>query len=213
MKKLLAVLIAIVSFGHISVNAQNIMNYNVQELEFTPAADPELDWSQFDEKQIKAILGKKGLVLESKVEEMPCLSVCELPINMKTDDFIVALKMLPESVDDDKPFGIVYDYRNDANYKMLLILKKSFQLVECDKGETSVVKKGMYKGKDKEFTLSLTRNKNKLYFGINGIDLTSQLNSNLEYPSFGFVIASKGKLTGKSLAYKRISPKEVEEEN
>lgn len=189
------------------------MSFDVRELEFTPVSDPELDWSQYEEKQIKAVLGKKGLELESKEDGMACISVCELPINMQSEDFVVALKMTPESVDDKKPFGIVYDYKNDANYKMLLILKKGFQLIECEKGECSVIKKGMYKGKDKEFILSITRNKNKLYFGINGINLTSQLNSNLEYPVFGFVIASKGKLIGKSLAFKKISPKETEEDN
>lgn len=213
MNRITILLIAVLFFGYSNVTAQNIMNYDVRELEYTPVSDPEFDWSQYEEKQIKAVLGKKGLELESKAEGMPCLSVCELPINMKSEDFVVALKMSPESVDDKKPFGIVYDYKNDANYKMLLILKKGFQLLECEKGEISVVKKGMYKGKDKEFTLSITRNKNKLYFGINGINLTSQLNSNLEYPVFGFVIASKGKLIGKSLAFKKISPKETEEDN
>lgn len=212
MNRLLALLLAIVCFGCSHMTAQNIMNYDVRELEYIPVSDPELDWSQYDEKQIKAILGKKGLELESKVEGVPCLSVCELPINMKSEDFIVALKMSPESVDDKKPFGIIYDYKNDANYKMLLILKKGFQMIECEKGECSVIKKGVYKGKDKEFTISLTRNKNKLYFGINGINLTSQLNSNLEYPVFGFVIATKGKLVGKSLAFKKVRPKETEKE-
>lgn len=213
MNRFLSLLIAILGFGYLQMNAQNIMNYDVRELEYIPVSDPELDWSQFDEKQIKAILGNKGLELESKVEGMSCFSVCELPINMQSEDFVVALKMLPESVDDKKPFGIVYDYKNDANYKMLLILKRGFQLIECEKGELSVIKKGMYKGKGKEFTLSIARNKNKLYFGINGINLTSQLNSNLEYPVFGFVIASKGKLVGKSLAFKKTSPKETEEDN
>lgn len=211
MKRLLALLITILSFGHTYISAQNIMNYDVRELEYTPVSDIKLDWSQYKEKQIKAVLGKKGLELESKTVGIPCISVCELPINMKSEDFIVALKMSPEAVDDKKPFGIIYDYKDDANYKMLLILKKGFQLIECEKRELSVIKKGLYKGKDKEFTLSITRNKNKLHFGINGINLISQLNSNLEYPVFGFVIASKGKLIGKSLAFKKTSPKETEE--
>lgn len=213
MNKILTILLAILCLGYSHTTAQNIMSYDIKELEFTPVSDPEFDWSQYQEKQIKAILGKKGLELESKEDGKTCISVCELPINMQTEDFIVALKMTPETVDDKKPFGIVYDYKNDANYKMLLILKKGYQLVDCEKGELSIIKKGLYKGKDKEFTLSITRNKNKLLFGINGINLTSQLNSNLEYPVFGFVIASKGKLTGTSLAYKKISPKETEEDN
>jgi len=212
MKSIIIALLAITAgFGCLTVSAQDIRDYDVAELEYIPASDPELDWSQFEEKQTKAVLGKKGLELESKSNDVACASVCELPINMASDDFIVALKMVPESVDDKKPFGIVYDYKNDANYKMLLVLKKGFQIIECEKGDCFVVKKGLYKGKGKEFTISITRNKNKLHFGINGINLTAQLNSKLEYPVFGFVIASKGKLVGKSLAYKKISPKDKEE--
>jgi len=200
------------AFGPFVAAAQSITSFDVSEMEYIPVSDPDFDWSQFEEKTIKAIIGKKGLELESRVNDVPCLSVCELPINVKSDDFIVSLKMIPQSVDDSKPFGIVYDYKNDANYKMLVIKKKGFQLIETEKGVPSIVKKGLYKGKGKEFTISITRNKNKLFFGINGINLTSQLNAQLENPVFGFVITSKGKLVGKSIAYKKFQSRETEEE-
>ncbi len=192
--------------------AQNITSYDVNDLEYAPVSAPDFDWFQFEEKQAKAIIGKKGLELESKVDGMPCFSVCELPINMESEDFLVALKMVPGSVDDKKPFGMVYDYQNDANFKMLLILKKGYQIVECEKGNRAVVKKGLYKGKDKEFTVSIIRDQNKVHFGINGLNLTTMLNANLKYPVFGFVISTKGKLLGKSIAYKKVAAKEHEED-
>jgi len=212
MKNLILLIAVCLGIAGNVATAQDITSHDVLDLEFTPVSDPDFDWFQFEEKQAKAVIGKNGLELESKEDDVPCISVCELPINMESDDFLVALKMIPGSIDDKKPFGVVYDYKNDANFKMLLILKKGYQIVECEDGNRAVVKKGLYKGKDKEFIISIMRNKNKVHFGINNINLTTQLNANLKYPTFGFVITTKGKLIGKSIAYKKVTPKDHEED-
>jgi len=214
MKKLSSILLVFLFVVCGRVSAQetaDISKYDVADLEFRSVCDTEYEWSQFDEKKSKAIIEKERLTIESKDDGQISYSVCEVPVNMRSDDFLVALKMSPESIDDKKPFGLIYDFKNDANFKAIVFLKKSFQIIECTDNEKYVVKKGLYKGKGKDFIISIMRKNNKLTFTLNDMYLTSQSNSELNYPVFGFVILNKGKLYGKEIALKKVHAKDSEE--
>lgn len=171
-------------------------------------SDPEFEWMQFDEKTGKAMLTKKGLELESKKDGSLIFSCCDLPVNVVDDDFSVIFSMNPDGFSDDKPFGIVYDYENDRNFKALLIFKKGFQLVEMAKGEMSVSRKGVYKAKNKKSMLiGITKENGKLVFSINSLPLATLKKVDLTNSSFGFIVGNKAKLTCNYLAY-AIAPRD-----
>lgn len=171
-------------------------------------SDPEFEWMQFDEKAGKAMLTKKGLELESKKDNNLIFSCCDLPLNVIDDDFSVIFSMNPDGFSDEKPFGIVYDYENDRNFKALLVFKKGFQLVEMAKGELSISRKGVYKAKNKKTMLiGITKENGKLTFTINGLQLATLKKVDIANPSFGFIVGNKAKLTCNYLVY-AIAPRE-----
>lgn len=175
--------------------------------------DPELDWQQYDEKTGKALVTKKGLELESKKEDYYCLTFAELPINVEDDNFTVGFQMIPGDISDDKPFGIVFNYGDESDYYMLLILKNSLKVMNVKDGKMSVVKKGIYKRKNKSkmMTVTMTRDYNKLAFAIDGLEMMKIKCPKLEYPNFGFAVAPKAKMICINIAYQIEERKDTEE--
>lgn len=185
----------------------------IEKIDLVSCTDPEWDWSQYDEKTGKALVTKKGLELESK-KDAYCLTYCELPIGMTDDNFAVRFVMSPSEISDDKPFGIVYDVENESNYRMLLVMKKSFQVLTVKGGEAAVAKKGVYKSKNKskQTEIDLVREKDKIYFFINGLELLKMSSPKMENPMFGFVVAPKAKMICESFGFKRHTPQTEDEE-
>lgn len=185
----------------------------IENIELISCSDPEWDWSQYDEKVGKALVTKKGLELESKKDEY-CLTYCELPIGMADDNFAVRFLMSPSEISDDKPFGIVYDVENESNYRMLLVMKKSFQVLTVKSGEIAVAKKGVYKSKSKskQTEIDLVREKGKIYFFINGLELLKMNSPKMGNPIFGFVVAPKSKMICESFGFRKYTPQDGNEE-
>lgn len=173
-----------------------------------PCTDPEFDWQQYDEKTGKALVTKNGLELESKKDDVYCMSFCELPIDMRGDDFSVKYLILPDKISDDKPFGVVYDVESDSNYRMLLIMKKSFQLINVSDGKMSVVKKGIYKTPNKfgVIFLEMSRKKDKLRFYINGLEMLKIKSPEMSNPNFGFIVAPKTRICGLAIGFDKSAP-------
>ncbi|MBD5255391.1 MAG: hypothetical protein HDS53_04885 [Barnesiella sp.] len=170
--------------------------------------DPEFDWQQYNDKTGKALVSKNFLELESKKDDLYCMSFCELPIDMRSDDFSVKLMMTPVKFSDNNPIGIVYDVESESNYRMLLLMKKSFQLVNVSDGKMSIVKKGLYKMPDKSklILLDITRQKGKLIFSINGLEMIRTSSPEMKNPNFGFAVGPKAKLLGFGIGYEKVSP-------
>lgn len=184
----------------IFISAQNGLKLK----EGTPVSvsDPQLEWSQYDEKEARAILTSKGLEIESKKDGRFAYSICELPMNMDVDDFRVDFVMTPSNIDDKHLFGFVFDFENENNFSAVLLGKKNFQIVRFEKGEGSVVHKGMYKlNSKKNIPLALERRGDKIAVAVNDLPLTFRKYKKIENPVFGFIIMDKGKLTGNTIAW------------
>lgn len=184
----------------IFISAQNGLKLK----EGTPVSvsDPQLEWSQYEEKDGKAILTGKGLLLECKKDGFAAFSVCELPLNLDVDDFRVDFTLTPESIDDNHPYGVIFDFGNNKNYNAVVFGKKNYQILNVEKGETSVVYKGMYKLKNKKnIVVSLERVGDRIEVAVESLPLTARKLRKMENPSFGFIVMNKGKLTGHSIAW------------
>lgn len=221
MKKLIMLAIALASVT--AVNAQKIsanvskaterIEKLLEKIELTPCIDPEYDWQQYDEKNGKAKMEKKFLLLESKKDDAFCGTFCELPIAMKHDDFIVRLQMAAK-ISDDKGVGIIFDVEDDANYRMLLLMKKSYQLINIKDGKQLVAKKGVFKIKTNEIVdLAISRYKEKLHFLLNGQEFFVTKSPEMENPTFGFVAPPKTKIACMGIGYWKENPADTEEEN
>lgn len=114
-------------------------------LKFVGVDDPSYMWTQLDEKYGKAVLKNNKLMLESKNDKMPVISCTEFLVNPKEEDFIAEFVFKPLDWDDKKTIGIVFDYKNERNYSLITLSKKNFVYQVCEKGEMSVVKRGVYK--------------------------------------------------------------------
>ncbi len=172
------------------------------EVELISMSDPEYEWMQYDEKEGKALLKKDGIELESKKDNGYAATYCEFSMNPVDTDFVVTFNMKPGSVDNDKAFGIVYDVENDITYKAVVLTKKGFQILSVEDGKASVLRKGIYKVKSKDFNLTMLMKRKKLTFYINGLPLATIKNAEIKNPQFGFVTSNKGKLLCKSFGYK-----------
>lgn len=191
----------------------NITVDDFEVIELTGCNDPTYDWQQYDEKTGKALVTKKGLELESKKDDVYSMTFCELPISVKDDNYVVRFEMTPNEISDDKPFGVVYDVEDENNYRMLLIMKKSFRLMSVKDGKISVVKKGLYKLKDKskKLDVNMLKLKDHLYFFVDGLEIYKSKCPEMENPNFGFVVSPKVKMVCNNIGFIKETPDDEEE--
>lgn len=186
------------------------------EIEFISMTDPEYEWMQYEEKNGKAILKKDCIELESKKDNFHSVTYCEFPMNTENNDFVISFNMKPDALDDNKPFGVVYDVENDKTFKAIILMKKAYQIIELNDGKISVLRKGLYKAKSKDFNITMQMKYKKLTFYVNGLPMTTIKNAVVKNPIFGFLTMNKGKLTCKSFGYKvtnRVTDEEGDADN
>lgn len=205
-------------------------NMKAQDLSFKAASvnDPMYEWSQYDEKDMKAVLTKDNtLELENKNPTMVALAFMELPISLNDDDFTVNLLMGKASIKSDGTFGIIFNYKNDRNYTMLKFNEKQMTIYDCESGNLAVIKKVIYKinnfndefiKSDLEYKsdknnilVSIERKNGKLQFYINGLYICSLKNYEIKYPTFGFASFGKNKLSIYGLEFAKGDSMETEE--
>ena len=208
------ILTFILSVVSLMVSAQ-YSSKGTYELQYVPTNDPQYLWSQFKEKKTSAVIDKEKLRLESKQEEQSVISYAEFDFNPETQDFIFEYVFKPSEINDEMPFGIIFDLKNEDNYSLITFAKKSFLYQVCEKGEFSVVKRGTYKRssnkrlfedeeykeelkailKDKDvFDVTIVKEQGKLILLVNNVEIASFKNVNITYPNMGFYIGSKMKL-------------------
>lgn len=184
--------------------SNNIEDYDVLQMEFLPVYDPIFEWNEFKDKKSKSYIAKEGLVLENKQKDKPCCSTCELPINVENDDFLFAMKIKAKDIDNDKPFGLVFDYVNTDNYMMFLIREKEIEICEWNGKNISLRRRPYKMKKGKEIILSIMKKKHTLSFGVNGVYFGTLKNRTLKNPTFGLVVLGENKIAATGLAYKKI---------
>ena len=199
------------------------------DIRFKPVAvsDPMYEWMQYDENDMSCKLKKDALVMENKSEKLMAYTFTEIPVNVAEEDFVVSMAMLPSEISDDKPVGVIFNYRNEKNYDMMTLGEKNFYVSECIGGEKALIVKGLYKilpfgsdmlecelgvkGDKKTVVLTLKKDGGKLNILVNGLPMCSVKNKKLEYPTFGFIVGNKGKLVVYGLEYGRVIADETEE--
>lgn len=186
----------------------------IEKVELRDCSDPELDWSQYDEKYGKALVTKKGFELKSEKGGTYCMTYFEADnLNVESEDFIVRFVMTPKKISDNNPFGIVYDVENEDNYKVLLLFGKKFQRIKMSNGKAIVEKKDIYKltSKSKTVEVDLVYEKGKLYFFINKLELNVLKNPVLKNPTFGFIVGPKSKMMCDKIGLKKFARPESNE--
>lgn len=223
MRRLILSLVLAVS-ALVSIAQINI--HGTYELKYVPIADPEYLWTQYEEKNEKVILDKNVLRLEAKQEGLKVISCAEFFLNTETEDFIFEFVFKPSEVNDKNNFGIVFDYKNENNFSLITFNKKGYMYSTCEKGELSVVKRGVYKLSprkkiiaDEEYAEELRailKNKNvydvtlvqqqgKLFLLVNDVEIMSLKNVKITSPNMGFYVGSKMKLDAYCVLYSTIS--------
>lgn len=195
------------------------------ELKYAPVNDPEYFWTQFKEKKASVVVDKDKLRLESKKEGLSVVSCAEFDINTEEEDFIFEYVFKPSEVDDNKPFGIVFDYKNENNYSLITFAEKGFMYQVCEKGEFSVVKRGTYKMssrkkdfqdeeysselksilKDKDvFDVTIVKQQGKFYLLVNDLEVARFKNVNITSSNMGFYIGTEMKLDAYCVLFSSI---------
>ncbi len=195
------------------------------ELKYAPVNDPEYFWTQFKEKKASVVVDKDKLRLESKKEGLSVVSCAEFDINTEAEDFIFEYVFKPSEVDDNKPFGIVFDYKNENNYSLITFAEKGFMYQVCEKGEFSVVKRGTYKMssrkkdfqdeeysselksilKDKDvFDVTIVKQQGKFYLLVNDLEVARFKNVNITSSNMGFYIGTEMKLDAYCVLFSSI---------
>lgn len=214
------------SFFSIFAFAQFQLKSNgAYSMKYMSVSDPDLYWSQFDDKGNKAILGDNMLLVESKKEEQ-AISCAEFFFNPAEDDFIAEFLFQPSGVKDDKSFGIVFDYKNEKNFSLVSFTKKGFIYQVCEKGDFSIIRRGMYKlvprkkkietaenanllnailSNNKVFDVTIIKEQGQLYLLLNDVEIARLKNVKIASPNMGFFVENKMKITAYAVGFTTIS--------
>lgn len=195
------------------------------ELKYVPTIDPQYYWTQFKEKKASVVVDKHKLQLESKEEGKSVITYAEFDFNPETQDFIFEYVFKPSELDDDMPFGIVFDLKNEDNYSLITFSKKGFLYQVCEKGEFSIVRRGTYKRasnkrlfedeeyaeelksilKDKDmFDVTIVKEQGKFFLLVNNVEIATFKNIKISNPNMGFYIGTKMKLDAYCVLYSPI---------
>lgn len=201
-------------------------------LKFMEVADPELQWNLYEEKEAKCVLDKQKLILESKKEKQTVVSCSEFSLNPEEEDFFAEFIFKPSELKDVPSFGIAFDYENENSFSAILFGKKGYAYGICEKGEFSIIKRGMYKLasrkkevsdeeyatalneilKDKKmFDVSLVQSRGRLYFLVNDVEIAGFNNVKITNPNMGFVVEGKQKIEAYAILFSTISYEDEDE--
>ncbi|MCH5347272.1 MAG: hypothetical protein J1E63_09190 [Muribaculaceae bacterium] len=156
--------------------------------------DPDFEWTQYKEKDCSAVIGKYGLMIESKKDNGIVGSTTEVSINPEVDSFTFGM-MLTGKVAKDKGIGLLFDYANNKNYKCIMFTKDHFVYYTVEGGEKSIVKQGLIKtGKDGLLLPIITRKHGQTIVYLNGQEVTKLKNFKFTEPVFGVAVQGKNKV-------------------
>lgn len=173
-----------------------------QEMKITPVDDPAYEWSQFENKNGKALMKQGALILESKDDKENAASVVELDQDPASNfGFGVVMSAKPE---ENSEVGLVFDYKDNRNYKAILFSKKSFEYVTVSGGELSVVKQGLVKPGKEIVLIQMRRNGDKVDVYLNGMEVTTLKRVDIETTNFGVVVNGKNKALVRGFYYKSL---------
>lgn len=173
-----------------------------QELKITPVDDPAYEWSQFDDKKGKAIMKQGMLLIESKDDKGSVASVVELDQDPAANfAFLVVLSAKPE---ENAEVGVVFDYKDNRNFKAILFSKKNFVYETVNGGEVSIVKQGFVKPGKEISVIQMDRNGDKVDVYLNGMDVTTLKRVDIETTNFGVVVTGKYKASVRGFYYKSL---------
>lgn len=193
------------------------------------------EWTEFDEKEGKAIIKGEYIEIESRADDYYAASYAELPVNLSDAGFVVNADLLPASIDDKHMFGMMFDVKGNSRFQAILFNKKQYYVISCDKGEMTVDKKGLYKvqknpkiiqfggfqhigeitplvDNSKLMSVTMVYDHGTATFFLNGLEITSVKNAQIEYPAFGFFTDGKSKLKGYGFTYSLLMSDDDEEE-
>lgn len=201
-------------------------------LKFMEVADPELQWNLYEEKDAKSVLDKQKLILESKKEKQTVVSCSEFSLNPEEEDFFAEFIFKPSELKDVPSFGIAFDYENENSFSAILFGKKGYAYGICEKGEFSIIKRGMYKLasrkkevsdeeyatmlneilKDKKmFDVSIVQSRGRLYLLVNDVEIAGFNNVKITSPNMGFVVEGKQKIEAYAILFSTISYEDEDE--
>lgn len=201
-------------------------------LKFMEVGDPELQWNVYEEKKAQCVLKKQKLIIESKEDKRIVVSCAEFSLNPEEEDFFVEFIFKPSELKDVPSFGIAFDYENENSFSAILFGKKGYAYGICEKGEFSIIKRGMYKLasrkkevsdeefatalneilKDKKmFDVSLVQSRGRLYFLVNDVEIAGFNNVKITNPNMGFVVEGKQKIEAYAILFSTISYEDEDE--
>lgn len=173
--------------------------------------NPNLEWSQTIEKDIKVILENDWLALESKKEEQTVFSVVDLPVNPEEDSFTYGIIMYGPKLDDKKNVGIIFDYADNRNYKGISINNRQYCYFAYKNGEYSIIKTGLIKVKGNIYNMQMAKQGDKVLFSLNNIEFAKLNKVKIENSLFGVLVKGKIKTKVVSLSFKVYEKEDSEQ--
>lgn len=160
-----------------------------------PMGDMQYEWSEHKTKTSSALLDKKGLVVESKEGKLSSLaaSIVEIPFNVESGNFIFGATFLDVKPSDDFNIGLIFDYKNNRNFKAVRVSKNQYTFIDVTDGEISEDKTGLVKYKSKNLALVIERHDGKIFFYLNGMEFGKLSRGEIVHETFGVFVAGKGK--------------------
>lgn len=198
----------------LNVIAQN--NYlDKYPVEIQEIMSPNFEWTQYDKDNSECKYRKNALVLKCKDNKSYAYTITELDFDASNADYIFVYQFDATDLDDDHPFGIIYDFKNDKNFQTLCLGKKNFQILSYEDGRENIIKEGLYKvEKKKKILLTLLKKGKRLdfYLGSQNLPLTTLRNYEIKNSNIGFYVKGKTKIMMTGIGYRLIIEDEEDTE-
>lgn len=212
MKKFYFTIICI--FMAFSLFAQ--IDYAIPQSE--PANNGELEWLVYNTKKGEVKIGKKGVLIKSKlgkrfgISQPGVTTFANIPINMN-GDFYLSMTFKPKKVDEEHPIGVVIDATGVDRAQSAIVFDGQFCWIEC---QGIVKKKTLYKfvkSKKDLWTVSLERkNGGEINVSLNGLEiLTLPDDIDFKNPAVGAFVINKNEILIEKVAYIQYESTNVEE--
>lgn len=172
-----------------------------------------LDWNEYSEKNKSAVIDGDRLVITCKKDKEDAFSVARLPFHPR-NNFELNYAMTVPKLDEEHPFGVLFNYQDEDNYNGVLFDRKKFYFISRENGVTYTEKNGAvkFKGKkDVEVKVDLIRTGNKLRINVNDMEIYERTGVKIRHPFCGFYTSGKSSLTATSIGFEQVARDDEDE--
>lgn len=155
----------------------------------------KFQWDEYYENDKSAFIMDGFYVIENKSDKS-AIAVADLPIDYERN-FKIKVRFQIPKINDDKYFGVVFDYEDENNYSKFIVAEGKYKICNIRNSVSSIVRQGaiiLKSGKNQVVDFEIVKKGMKHTFLVNNIDVVS-FTRKLSSGIFGFITDGSSKIS------------------